>query len=182
MMLVHKLQSLFDGTPKYGDRRHLSTFASKLLRWNWERLLVEVRSLLNIWRGPLAHGALHSCLENACAEMLPAMKLGVRMCEYFMSLYAVNRGATRNVTKLQIGLGSPGYTGCMNIEGSTVLWKKLADQRTGVLHSMDALNLHIIGLPGARLSSDFVLPPGCGKYNCSSWRSFLQQLCCYHTR
>ena len=59
---------------------------------------------------------------------------------------------------LSIGSGGPGRLGCADVLGSKVLWSPLLDSRCGAIHAMDMLQLELLALPGARLSTGSKLP------------------------
>ena len=59
---------------------------------------------------------------------------------------------------LRLGFGSPGYNGCLNVQGTAVHMSILIDRETSVTYAMHKLKLHALGLSGARLSKKFALP------------------------
>ena len=59
---------------------------------------------------------------------------------------------------LEIGSGGPGRLGFANATGSEIVWKPLVDKKCGVILSMNALDLDLIALPGARLPGGEKLP------------------------
>ena len=65
---------------------------------------------------------------------------------------------------LKIGVGNPGKTGCVSIEGSSVSWSKLIGRPWSAKTAMEKLGLHILGLPAARLREDVELV-GCPGWN-----------------
>jgi hypothetical protein len=62
------------------------------------------------------------------------------------------------IADLRLGLGSPGYTGCLPVAHSIIRWETFVDGSTGILSAMDRRGLHLMALPGARIPSNTTLP------------------------
>ncbi len=66
--------------------------------------------------------------------------------------------ARRESSNLRLGLGSPGYTGCLSVPNSTIRWDVLLHPITGVIGAMLQRSLHMLALPGARLPAGSSIP------------------------
>ena len=66
----------------------------------------------------------------------------------------------------KLGFGSPGRTGCLDVAGTTVLFNQMFTGNVSILEAMRELDIHAVGLPGARLQQNFTLPPSlnCGLF------------------
>ena len=58
-------------------------------------------------------------------------------------------------TVLRLGVGSPSTMGCANLRGTSVRFRTLFGSPVSVLTAMRELDLHMVGLPGARLPTGF---------------------------
>ncbi|CAK0839598.1 unnamed protein product [Prorocentrum cordatum] len=65
-------------------------------------------------------------------------------------------------SRLRVGMGNPGPTGCMDRHGRRVLWRRLLEHPTSVQRAMNQLGIPIVGFPGARLPESFTLPASSG--------------------
>ena len=68
------------------------------------------------------------------------------------------RPSTSSIKEIRLGLGSPGYNGCLAVSAQTARWEVLTDRRCGVLAAMDHLGLHLVAMPGARLAPGAAIP------------------------
>ena len=162
-MIAQALTDFALRAPKGADRSGLGAGVTRLLRWNWIRLQDESRRLLA--SAPCVLPALPINIVRALhAGMLGALEVGRYWCAKFLNLYCHSPQQKSTVRELRIGLGSPGYHGCVTLDGGAVVWPKFTDPCTGVFCAMDSLDLLILGMPGARLHENFKLPASCGKY------------------
>ena len=135
-----------------------------LLSAQWERLCAEASRLAQLLRSELA--AVPFAMWHSLNSFMPVLKWGISASAARIAIY---RAQCRGVTpcgdtrsSLRIGLGSPSTTGCLTPDGSKVLWSVFRDNSAGILRAMNELGLDIVGLPGARLPSDFKLPAALG--------------------
>ena len=133
-----------------------------ILQHTWTRLVKEGERLLN-WPVPLnaRHGNVLSLVDKlhkviaAGLESAAQVRCLIPPCSPKSELQCPN---------LKIGVGNPGKTGCVSVDGSSVIWSKLLGRPWSAITAMDKLGLHILGLPAARLRSGIALA-GCPGWN-----------------
>ena len=69
---------------------------------------------------------------------------GCRYCEKGASLFSVSSTCQTKVQLLRIGMGSPGYTGCVSIDGPSIKWRKFTDPVTGTFGAMDVVEMWLM--------------------------------------
>ena len=62
------------------------------------------------------------------------------------------------ISELRLGLGSPGYNGCLAVSAEKIRWEVLTDDQWWVLAAMRHLGLHLVAMPGARLAPGAAIP------------------------
>ena len=63
-----------------------------------------------------------------------------------------------HIRDLRLGEGSPSYTDCLIVAADRLRLHVFLDDETRIVTAMIRRNLHIMGLPGARLPRGTVLP------------------------
>ena len=138
---------------------------SDLLRSIWEKLLqtVEIfclaRSLVNLVIAEVQHfPQLHNAVTTMKVLLEQSRAAILQELRFVQGTDTQQAGAAKEHVTLRLGCGSPGRTGCMNVQGTSVLFHQMFASETSILSAMRSLDLHAVGLPGARLGHDFVLP------------------------
>lgn len=100
-------------------------------------------------------------LRNSVQEWCGLCDFGLPICAERASVFerALNVGAVaRGFDDLRLGLGSPGYNGCLHMSGNCIRWKIFDNASFGIVAAMTRLDIHIMGLPCARLPDGFAFP------------------------
>ena len=149
-MLATAVKNAVARLPNGRPRSDLNSDSRILLKGSWERLLVEALRLRASGCEDIFDSA--DCLtQEVVKEILGCVTEGELVCRRFANLYPPGAACVRRATQLRVGMGSPGYTGCLNIDGSRIAWNIFTDRDHGILVAMHSLDLHILGLPGASL-------------------------------
>ena len=127
-MLASALKSAFDRTPRLKHRENLEPDAATLMRWSWQRRKSESHRLLST--GPVIQ-PVTPMLESLQLELTHALEQGRCICEHYQRLYTAPSEQTAHMDAMKIGFGSPGYTGCTNVEGSSIAWDKFNNPHHG---------------------------------------------------
>ena len=126
----------------------LSSGIALLLHNRWMRLVEEGKRL----RSKVSQG-LYPVLGSLMNDIEGNVVVGCRLAEKCNLRYG-RRGASQQTLRtpgqagLRLGMGPPGYTGCLNVDGSAINWQIFNNHSTGIFAAMDKLDLDIIGLPG----------------------------------
>ena len=158
IMIARALNDIYSRLPKRSSRSDLAPESRVLLRRSWERLATEAARLKGEWTHH-THQNVLPLMSGLCSELYCAVCVAETICRRFLIVYPPVPLSTIAPKQLKVGMGSPGYTGCVNVEGNSVSWGKFTNASHGVLAAMRALDLCIVGLPGARLRDGFQLPP-----------------------
>ena len=139
---------------EYGS---VSRPASVLSYNQWSRLSEEAARLIES-----KQLALESVgLRNSAQEWCGLCDFGLPVCAERASVFerALNVGAVaRGFGDLRLGLGSLGYNGCLHVGGNCIRWSIFDNASLGIVAAMTRLDIHILGLPCARLPEGFTFP------------------------
>ena len=101
------------------------------------------------------------CMLDQSGEQLPGLLESLRTAQRPCGQSEAGR------CLLSVGSGGPGRLGFADATGSTTVWAPLLDGKCGVITAIEALDLDLIALPGARLPAKVSLPRNAGYCLCS---------------
>ena len=102
------------------NRELLDPNAKKVFLWNWDRLQSEAGRLYDV--GLVADtSAVAGSVLAFHTQMHGTLRVGLNSVQIFGRLYHTTMRKNGTPCAVKIGMGSPGYTGCMLVDGSAVL-------------------------------------------------------------
>ena len=110
--------------------------AASVLSFNqWCRLSEEAARLIKSKQVALESVGLRSCAQEWCS----LCDFGLPLCAERASVFerALNVGAVaRGFDDLRLGLGSPGYNGCLHMSGNCIRWSIFDNASFGIVAAM----------------------------------------------
>ena len=138
----------------------LQADAAAVREESWRSLLAEQERLLGA-----ARRGLTNQVEGLSAELVVSLRDALESvrqpAHLFKERVVTEIERSNNMTPthaLRIGCGSPARMGCADVSGKHPKYTPLTDTECGAFAAMKALNLDILGLPGARLRPEYTPP------------------------
>ena len=130
----------------------LSAVACQWIRSVWQRLVREGSRLIP-GVGPLAQSS--HMLKHLTWELTEAISAALQGASQLACVIPVSTCPTSSSgptvpSKLNFASGNPGKTGCVSLDGCTVLWHRIYGQQWSAITAMKELGLDLLGLPAAR--------------------------------
>ena len=156
--LISRLQDVRTKLPSELREYASVSHAASVLSYNqWSRLSEEAARFIGSKQLALESVSLRKSAQEWCG----LCDFGLPVCAERASVFerALNVGAVaRGFGDLRLGLGSLGYNGCLHVGGNCIRWSIFDNASLGIVAAMTRLDIHILGLPCARLSEGFTFP------------------------